>query len=83
MLVLLAVFGLIYGGSEQAREKIVDQLQYLIDPSGLKVIRDIANNAAQPKAGILAAVIGPLRIDLRKDANSVLPLADRTIGNNG
>jgi membrane protein len=58
MLVLLAVFVLNYGGSEQAREKIVDQLQYLIDPSGLKVIQDIANNAAQPKAGILAAVIG-------------------------
>ncbi len=58
MLVLLAVFGLIYGGSEQAREKILDQLRYLIDPSGLKVIQDIANNAAQPKAGILAAAIG-------------------------
>jgi membrane protein len=58
MLVLLAVFGLIYGGSEQAREKILDQLRYLIDSSGLKVIQDIANNAAQPKAGILAAAIG-------------------------
>jgi len=60
MLVLLAVFGLIYGGSEQAREKILDQLRYLIDPSGLKVIQDIANNAAQPKAGIFAAAIGIL-----------------------
>jgi membrane protein len=58
MLVLLGVFGLIYGGSEQARGKILDQLQYFIDPSGLKVIEDIANNAAHPKAGILAAVIG-------------------------
>ncbi|HXM27202.1 MAG TPA: YhjD/YihY/BrkB family envelope integrity protein, partial [Chthoniobacterales bacterium] len=60
MLVLLGVFGLIYGGSEQAREKILDQLRYLIDPSGLKVIQDIANNAAQPKAGIFAAAIGIL-----------------------
>jgi membrane protein len=58
MLVLLAVFGLIYGGSDQAREKILEQLRYLIDPGGLKVIQDIANNAAQPKAGILAAAIG-------------------------
>ena len=58
MLVLLALFGLIYGGSEQARTKILDQLQYFIDPSGLKVIEDIANNAAHPKAGISAAVIG-------------------------
>jgi hypothetical protein len=60
VLVLLAVFGLIYGGNEQAREKILDQLRYLIDPSGLKVIQDIADNAAHPKAGIVAAAIGIL-----------------------
>jgi membrane protein len=60
MLVLLGVFGSIYGGSEQAREKILEQLRYLIDPNGLKVIQEIANNAAQPKAGILAAAIGIL-----------------------
>jgi membrane protein len=60
MLVLLGVFGSIYGGSEQAREKILEQLRYLIDPSGLKVIQEIGNNAAQPKAGILAAAIGIL-----------------------
>ena len=58
MLVLLALFGLIYGGSDQAREKILDQLRYLVDPSGIKVIQDIANNAAQPKAGVWAAVLG-------------------------
>ncbi|HYZ75020.1 MAG TPA: YhjD/YihY/BrkB family envelope integrity protein [Chthoniobacterales bacterium] len=58
MLVLLAAFGLIYGGSELAREKILDQLRHLIDPSGIKVIQDIANNAAQPKAGVWAAVLG-------------------------
>jgi membrane protein len=60
VLVLLAVFGLIYGGSEQARGRILDQLRYLIDPSGLKVIQDIADNAAHPKAGIVAAAIGIL-----------------------
>ena len=60
VLVLLAVFGLIYGSNEQAREKILDQLRYLIDPSGLKVIQDIADNAAHPKAGIVAAAIGIL-----------------------
>jgi membrane protein len=57
-LVLLGVFGFIYGSSEQAREKILEQLRYVIDPSGIKVFQDIANNAAQPNAGILAAVIG-------------------------
>ena len=60
MLVLLAVFGLIYGGNEPAREKILGQLRYLLDPSALKVIQDIAKNAAQPKAGILSATIGVL-----------------------
>jgi membrane protein len=58
VLVLLAVFGLIYGGSEQAREKITDQLRYFIDPSGIKVFQDIAANAAAPKRGILAAAFG-------------------------
>lgn len=60
VLVLLAIFGFIYGGSDQAREKIIDQLRYLVDANGLKVIQDIANNAAQPKAGIMAAAIGIL-----------------------
>jgi membrane protein len=49
VLVLLAVFGLIYGGSEQAREKVTDQLPYFLDPNGVKVFQDIAANAAEPK----------------------------------
>jgi membrane protein len=58
VLVLLAVFGLIFGGSDQARQKITEQLQYLVDPSGIKVIQDIAANAAKPQAGIIATAIG-------------------------
>jgi membrane protein len=58
VLVLLAVFGLIFGSSDQAREKITEQLQYLIDPSGIKVIQDIAANASKPQAGIIATTIG-------------------------
>jgi uncharacterized BrkB/YihY/UPF0761 family membrane protein len=58
VVVLLAVFGLIFGGSEHAREKITEQLQYFVDPSGIKVIRDIAANASEPKAGFLATAIG-------------------------
>jgi membrane protein len=60
VLVLLGVFGLIYGSNEQARQKILDQLSYLVDPSGVKVFQDIANSAAEPKAGILATSIGIL-----------------------
>jgi membrane protein len=58
VLVLLAVFGLIYGGSEQAREKVTDQLRYFLDPSGVKVFQDIAANASEPRGGILAAALG-------------------------
>jgi membrane protein len=58
VLVLLAVFGVIFGGSDQARQKITEQLQYLIDPSGIKVIQDIAANASKPEAGIVATTIG-------------------------
>ena len=58
VLVLLAVFGLIFGGSDQAQHKITEQLQYLIDPSGIKVIQDIAANASKPQAGIIATTIG-------------------------
>ena len=60
VIVLLGVFGLVFGSSEQAREKILDQLHYVIDPSGVKVIQEIATSAAKPKAAILATVIGIL-----------------------
>jgi membrane protein len=58
VLVLLAVFGLIFGGSDHARQKLTEQLQYLIDPSGIKVIQDIAANASKPQAGFIATTIG-------------------------
>jgi membrane protein len=60
VLVLLGVFGLVYGSNEQARQKILDQLSYFVDPSGVKVFQDIANSAAEPKAGVLATAIGIL-----------------------
>jgi membrane protein len=58
VLVLLAVFGLIFGGTDHARQMITEQLRYLIDPSGIKVIQDIAANASKPQAGIIATTIG-------------------------
>jgi len=58
VLVLLTVFGLIFGGSDQARQKITEQLQYFVDPSGIKVIQDIAANATKPRVGIMATGIG-------------------------
>ena len=57
VLVLLAVFGFFYG-NDQAREKITEQLQYFVDPSGLKVIKDISASTAKPASGFLATTIG-------------------------
>jgi membrane protein len=57
VLILLAFFGLFFG-SEHARDKIIEQLQYLIDPSGIKVIQDIATSASKPQSGILATALG-------------------------
>ena len=51
ILLLLGIFGLVYGSSQLAREKILEQLSYVVDRHGLKVIEDIANNAAQPTQG--------------------------------
>ena len=56
--VLLAVFGLIFGSSEMARDRITEQLQYFVDPSGVKVFREIAAQTAKPTAGIVATTIG-------------------------
>jgi membrane protein len=58
VLVLLAVFGFFFGGSDHARQMITEQLRYLIDPSGIKVIQDIATNASEPQAGFIATTIG-------------------------
>ncbi|MBV9998769.1 MAG: YihY/virulence factor BrkB family protein [Verrucomicrobia bacterium] len=60
VLVLLAVFGMVFGNSEVARQKITEQLRYLVDPSAVKVIQDIAANAAKPDASGTAAVVGVL-----------------------
>jgi membrane protein len=57
VLILLAFFGLFFG-SEHARDKIIEQMQYLIDPSGIKVIKDIVTSASKPRSGILATTLG-------------------------
>ena len=60
MLVLLAVFGFIYGGSAAAQEKITHQLGYFVDKSTVEVIKGIAENASKPSKGILATAFGIL-----------------------
>ena len=58
MLVLLAIFGLIYGNSEVARREILHQLYSFLDRSSAKAVEDIATSAGKPAASLVATVIG-------------------------
>jgi membrane protein len=58
MLVLLAVFGFIYGNSEVARREILHQLYAFLDRSSAKAAEDIAASVSRPTAGVVATVVG-------------------------
>ena len=58
MLVLLAIFGLIYGNSEVARREILHQLYYILDRSSAKAVEDIAASAGKPTASAIATAVG-------------------------
>lgn len=59
ILVLLAIVGLIFRNDPNgAWERITDQMRYIMDPSGVQVVQDIARTAAKPSAGFWASVIG-------------------------
>src|ERR1700758_1039851 len=57
VLVLLAVFGLIYGNSDVARREILHQLYSFLDRSSAKAVEDIAASAANPGASLVATMI--------------------------
>ena len=56
VLVLLAVFGLIYGNSEVARREILHQLYSFLDRSSARTVEDIAASAGKPTASAVATV---------------------------
>src|SRR6202041_4030281 len=58
VLVLLAVFGLIYGNSEVARREILHQLYSFLDRSSARAVEDIAASAGKPTASAIATVVG-------------------------
>ena len=58
MLLLLAVFGLIYGNSEVARREILHQLYSFLDRSSAKAVEDIASSAGKPAATTVATLVG-------------------------
>ena len=59
ILVLLAIVGVIFRNDPNgAWERITEQMRYIMDPSGVQVVQDIARTAAKPSAGFWASVIG-------------------------
>jgi uncharacterized BrkB/YihY/UPF0761 family membrane protein len=58
VLVLLAVFGLIYGNSEVARREILHQVYSYLDRSSARAVEDIAASAVKPTASAVATVVG-------------------------
>lgn len=59
ILVLLAVVGIIFRNDPHgAWERITEQMSYFLDPSGVKVVQDIAATASKPSASKLATIIG-------------------------
>jgi membrane protein len=58
LLVLLAIFGLIYGNSDVARQEILQQLYSFLDRSSVKEVEDIATSASKPAASVVATVVG-------------------------
>ncbi len=57
VLLLVAVFGYIYGSSEEARTRIINQLRYWVDPSVVKVFQDIAASTAKPQSSTFATIV--------------------------
>ena len=58
MLVLLAVFGIVYGNSEVARREILHQLYAFLDRSSAKAVEDIATSTGKPAASAVATTVG-------------------------
>jgi uncharacterized BrkB/YihY/UPF0761 family membrane protein len=58
MLVLLAVFGMVYGNSEVARREILHQLYAFLDRSSAKAVEDIATSTGKPAASTVATMVG-------------------------
>jgi membrane protein len=58
MLVLLAIFWLIYGNSELARREILHQVYYFLDRSSAKAVEDIAASTGKPAASLVTTLSG-------------------------
>ena len=59
VLILLAIIGVVFRNDpEGAWSRLTEQMSYLLDKSAIKVVQDIARNAAAPGKSTLATIIG-------------------------
>ncbi|HLJ75541.1 MAG TPA: YihY/virulence factor BrkB family protein [Thermoanaerobaculia bacterium] len=61
LLVCIAIAGLVFGKS-QAQAQIVSQIKSVMGDAGGKAITDMLQNAAKPKTGTLAIIIGTITL---------------------
>jgi membrane protein len=58
VLVLVAIFGFMYGNSEVVRQEILQQLYSILDRSSARAVAEIAASTAKPTANAAATVVG-------------------------
>lgn len=59
ILILLAIVGVVFREDPAgAWDKITQQMSYFLDPSAVRVIRDIARTASESNKGLLATILG-------------------------
>ena len=59
ILILLAIVGVVFREDPAgAWDKITQQMSYFLDPSAVRVIRDIARTASESNKGLLATIMG-------------------------
>ncbi|HEX8151727.1 MAG TPA: YihY/virulence factor BrkB family protein, partial [Thermoanaerobaculia bacterium] len=57
LLIAISIAGMVFG-QEAARDQIAGQLQNVMGASTAKAVEEMVANAAKPKAGIIASIVG-------------------------
>jgi len=58
LVLVIAIAGFIVGNNETIRTQLLDQVQSLIGPQARDAVGQLIENTSQPRAGVLATVIG-------------------------
>lgn len=58
ILIVLAVFGFIYGKNPATQQRVLEPVYKFLDPNSAQMVQEIANNAARPTSGLIATIVG-------------------------